>query len=162
MDLPQPLWLKSVSELSSSVLLHPFTSACIGLHLSEGTFAGAEEEAGRYFILRKYSSSFIFLAFSSASLEVSGTTSTTLLSVVVFSILHRLYGDFCQDGSVSLFIAPREGALLAREYLSPPVTRVVPTFWIMSIGFLSPSGFQIDPWSYSVPTLSPCDSAVHP
>ena len=79
-----------------------------------------------------------------------------------FSILHRLYDVFCQDGRVSLFIAPWEGALLAREYLSPPVTRVMPTFWIMSIGFLSPSGFQIDPWFYSIPTLSPCDSAVRP
>ena len=65
-------------------LRHPFTSARIDLHLSEGTFAGAEEEADRHFILRKYSSGFIFLAFPYASLEVSGATSTTLLSAVVF------------------------------------------------------------------------------
>ena len=79
-----------------------------------------------------------------------------------FSILHQLYDIFCHDCRVSLFIAMWEGALLAREYFSPPMTRVVPTFWIMSIGFLSSSGFQIDPWSYSVPILSPRGSAVRP
>ena len=62
----------------------PFSSARVDLHLSEGTFAGAEEEADRHFILRKYSSGFIFLMFPYASLEVGGATSTTWLSALVF------------------------------------------------------------------------------
>ena len=82
-DLYSPGWENHTTG-GVWLLLHPFTSACIGLHLSEGTFAGAEEEADRYFILRKYSSSFIFLAFPYVSLEVGGATSTTLLSAVVF------------------------------------------------------------------------------
>ena len=65
-------------------LWHPFTSARIDLHLSEGTFAGAEEEADWHFILRKYSSGFIFLTFPYASLEVGGAISTALLSALVF------------------------------------------------------------------------------
>ena len=121
----------------------PSSSARVDLHLFEGTFASAEEEARRHFILRKYSSGFIFLVFPYASLEVGGATSTTLLSAVVFfSILHRLYDVFYQDGRVSLFIASWEGVLLACECLSPPVTCVVPTLWIMSMGFLSSSAFR--------------------
>ena len=65
-------------------LWHPFTSARVDLHLSEGTFASAEEEDHRHFILRKYSSGFIFLASPYASLEVGGATSTILLSALVF------------------------------------------------------------------------------
>ena len=59
-----------------------------------------------------------------------------------FLILHRLYDVLRRGCRVSLFIALWEGALLACECLSPPVTRVVPTLWIMSMGFLSSSAFR--------------------
>ena len=59
-----------------------------------------------------------------------------------FSLLHRLYDIFYHGGRVSLFIASWEGVLLARECLSPPVTCVVPTLWVMSMGFLSSSAFR--------------------